>query len=80
MKKEYSRSNINHEAGNTNLDDYEKYKNGLYTYFNITIPMGTILVHTFKNEDKRELSFEDWIVYIIKQNKHKLPWNRKATK
>ena len=43
------------------------------------IPMGTRLVHTFKNEDKRELSFEEWIVYIIKQkvNQRALPWNRK---
>ena len=43
------------------------------------IPMGTRLVHIFKNEDKRELSFEDWIVYIIKQeiNQRALPWNRK---
>lgn len=46
----------------------------------IYINMGTRLVHKFKNEDKRELSFEDWIVYIIKQNEHKLSWNREATK
>ena len=43
------------------------------------IPMSTRLVHKYKNEDKRELSFEDWIVYIIKQevNQRTLPWNRK---
>ena len=43
------------------------------------IPMSTRLVHKYKNEDKRELSFEEWIVYIIKQkvNQRALPWNRK---
>ena len=45
----------------------------------IYIKTGTRLVHTFKNEDKRELSFEEWIVYIIRQevNQRTLPWNRK---
>ena len=43
------------------------------------IPMSTRLVYQYKNEDKRELSFEDWIVHIIKQkvNQRALPWNRK---
>ena len=41
-----------------------------------SIPMKTQLVYKYKNEDKRELSFEDWIVYIIKQevNQKRLPW------
>tara|TARA_R110000787_G_scaffold21081_4_gene62669 strand:+ start:245 stop:382 length:138 start_codon:yes stop_codon:yes gene_type:complete len=25
--------------------------------------------------DLRTISFEDWILYIIRENKHKLPWN-----
>ncbi len=41
------------------------------------IPMSTRLVYKYKDEDKRELSFEEWIVYIIRENKHKLPWNKK---
>ena len=43
-----------------------------------SIPMKTQLVYKYKDEDKRELSFEDWIVYIIKQevNQKRLPWNR----
>ena len=43
------------------------------------IPMNTSLVYKYKNEDKRELSFEDWIVHTIKQkvNQRALPWNRK---
>ena len=43
-------------------------------------PMRTRLVYKYKNEEKRDITFEDWIVYIIEQNGHKLPWNRKATK
>ena len=34
------------------------------------------LVYKYKNEDIRELTFEDWILYIIKENKDKLPWNK----
>ena len=27
--------------------------------------------------DIRTMTFEDWIIYIIRENKHKLPWNKK---
>ena len=33
-----------------------------------------------KNECRgslRAITFEDWILYIILENKHKLPWNKK---
>ena len=42
------------------------------------IPMSTRLVYKYKNEDKRELCFEYWIVHIIKQevNQRVLPWNK----
>ena len=35
------------------------------------------LVYKYNNEDKRELSFEEWILYIIKENEDKLPWNKR---
>ena len=41
--------------------------------------MKTRTVYKFKDIDKRELSFEDWIVYIIRENKHRLPWFRNKT-
>ena len=28
-------------------------------------------------QDLRTMTFEDWIVYIIRENKDKLPWNKK---
>ena len=28
-------------------------------------------------QDIRTITFEDWIVYIIRENKDKLPWNKK---
>ena len=27
--------------------------------------------------DLRTITFEDWIIYIIRENKDKLPWNKK---
>ena len=28
-------------------------------------------------EDLRTITFEDWIIYIIRENQDKLPWNKK---
>ena len=28
-------------------------------------------------QDIRTMTIEDWIIYIIKENKDKLPWNKK---
>ena len=28
-------------------------------------------------QDLRTITFEDWMLYIIMENKHKLPWNKK---
>ena len=28
-------------------------------------------------QDYRTMTFEDWIVYIIRENQDKLPWNKK---
>ena len=30
-----------------------------------------------KDLDLRTMPFEDWMIYIIRENKHKLPWNKK---
>ena len=28
-------------------------------------------------QDLRTITFEDWIIYIIRENQDKLPWNKK---
>lgn len=28
-------------------------------------------------QDLRTITFEDWILYIIRENKDKLPWNKR---
>ena len=28
-------------------------------------------------QDLRTITFEDWMIYIIRENKNKLPWNKK---
>ena len=46
-------------------------------------PMNTYLaVHPAPSQRGKDLdfisiTFEDWIVYIIRENKNKLPWNKK---
>ena len=60
----------------------DKLFNYKQKYSNIK-PMHTYLaVHPQKSkeaieQDLRTVTFEDWMIYIIRENKDKLPWNKK---